>query len=173
MANSIFDFESRARVQSPEQLKKYIRVATPGIKVMIFAMFLVLAAFILWGITGRIPKVATFKCGVDPMPGHHIYALVDPAKYDVEKFVGKEVEFKRPSGISGRGKAIDGTTPPLSREEIAQILKSDFLTNALVTADYSNVLEVEPEDDLSLNRLEIGEVTIIVDEVPPISFLIN
>ena len=173
MAKSIFNFESEDRVQSPERLNEYIKVATPGVWVMALALLLVLTAFVIWGFTGRIPRLVTLRGGVDPTSDHVIYATVDAARYDIKLLMEKDVEFKLPSGVNGRGKVVDTTKVPLSREEIDKNLESDFLASALVSSDYSNILKVETDVDLSQSALEVGEVTVIVDEVPPISFISN
>ena len=65
MARSVFNFESEDRVESPERLNEYIRVASPGVWVMVSALVLVLVAFLVWGFTGRIPETSTLKGVVD------------------------------------------------------------------------------------------------------------
>ena len=61
MARSVFDFENEDRVESPERLNEYIRVAGPGTWVMISALVLVLVAFVLWGFIGTIPETVTVQ----------------------------------------------------------------------------------------------------------------
>lgn len=173
MARSVFNFESEDRVESPERLNEYIRVANPGVWVLVSALVLVLVAFVAWGFIGRIPETVTLKGVVDETLNYHIDVLVDPSQYSAKSLVGKEVVFTFPSGIRGRGKVVNATSTPFSREEMSAMLESDFLTSSLVTSDYSNVLDVEPDADLSEHGLEIGQVTIITNEVPPITFLFH
>lgn len=54
MDNKIFREKSLDRVSSPEQLNDYIRVTTPSIWVVLFAMLILLFGMIIWGIFGTI-----------------------------------------------------------------------------------------------------------------------
>lgn len=173
MARSIFNFESEDRVESPERLNEYVRMASPGTWVMIFALVLVLLAFIVWGFTGTIPETVSFKGVVDASMNYHFDVFVDASQYSGRSLVGKEITFSMPDGISGRGRVVNYSDTPLSRTELAEMLESDFLTDMLVTSDYSYVLEVEPEADLSQYELEVGQVNIIMNEIRPIRFLIR
>ena len=57
MKNKIFREKSIARVSSPEELNDYIRVANPGIWMVLFAVFFLLAGILAWGIWGRLDTV--------------------------------------------------------------------------------------------------------------------
>ena len=173
MRRSVFDFENEDRVESPERLNEYIRVANPGTWVMVSALLLVLAAFIAWGLIGTIPRSVTLKGVVDKSTGYSLDVVVDASQFTGESLVGKEATYYLPSGSAGKGKIVRATDTPLSREEMAGVLESDFLASSLVYSDYSYILLLEPEEDLTEHGLEIGQVTIIVDEVRPVSFLLH
>ena len=173
MQRSVFDFENEDRVESPERLNEYIRVANPGTWVMVSGLVLVLVAFIAWGFIGTIPKSVTFKGVVDESTNYCLDIVVDASQFSGKNLVGKEAAYKLPSGATGRAKVIRTTETPLSREEMAGVLEDDFLSSSLVNSDYSYILLVEPEEDLSEHGLEIGQVTVITEEVRPISFLLS
>ena len=173
MAKSIFNFESEDRVESPERLNEYIRVASPGVWVMVSALALVLAAFITWGVIGKIPVTLSVQGIVDPQRDCHIDLLVDASLYHGENLLGKEAAFTLLRGMSGRGKVIEVSPTPLSRKELHDLLVDDFLVDTLVTADYFYILDVEPDVSLSDYALEIGQATLILDEVSPIVFLMS
>ena len=173
MARSVFNFESEDRVESPERLNEYIRVASPGVWVMVSALVLVLVAFLVWGFTGRIPETITLKGVVDKTMNYHMDVFIDASRYSGQSLVDKEISFSLPCGETGHGKIVNAGKTPYSKEELAKLLESDFLANSLLYADYSYVLDVDPMEDLSDHDLEIGEVTIITKEVPPISFLLQ
>ena len=99
--------------------------------------------------------------------------FIDASRYSGQSLVDKEISFSLPCGETGHGKIVDAGKTPYSKEELAKLLESDFLANSLLYADYSYVLDVDPMEDLSDHDLEIGEVTIITKEVPPISFLLQ
>ena len=55
MEKSIFRNTSMQRLRSPEQLNEYIRVANPGVWLILGAIVLLLAGVIVWGSFGTIP----------------------------------------------------------------------------------------------------------------------
>lgn len=54
MENPIFRKKNIERVSSPEQLNDYIRVTSPGVWIVLFAVLLLLAGFIVWGTVGKL-----------------------------------------------------------------------------------------------------------------------
>lgn len=173
MPRSVFDFENEDRVESPERLNEYIRVANPGTWAMVSGLVLVLVAFIAWGFIGTIPKSVTLKGVVDESTNYSLDVVVDATQFSGKSLVGKEATYLLPSGAAGKAKVTKATETPLSREEMADVLESDFLASSLVDSDYSYILLVQPEEDLSDHGLEIGQVTVITDEVQPVSFLLR
>lgn len=173
MPRSVFDFENEDRVESPERLNEYIRVANPGTWAMVSGLVLVLVAFIAWGFIGTIPKSVTLKGVVDESTNYSLDVVVDATQFSGKSLVGKEATYLLPSGAAGKAKVTKATETPLSREEMADVLQSDFLASSLVDSDYSYILLVQPEEDLSDHGLEIGQVTVITDEVQPVSFLLR
>lgn len=173
MPRSVFDFENEDRVESPERLNEYIRVAKPGTWAMVSGLVLVLVAFIAWGFIGTIPKSVTLKGVVDESTNYSLDVVVDASQFSGKSLVGKEATYRLPSGAVGKAKVTKTTETPMSREEMADVLESDFLASSLVVSDYSYILLVQPEEDLSDHGLEIGQVTVITDEVRPVSFLLR
>ena len=54
MENPLFRKKSMERVSSPEQLNDYIRVTSPGVWVVLTAVLVLLAGFLVWGIVGKL-----------------------------------------------------------------------------------------------------------------------
>lgn len=54
MDNHIFREKSLERVESPEQLNDYIRVATPGVWLALAACAVILLGFLVWSIWGTM-----------------------------------------------------------------------------------------------------------------------
>ncbi len=173
MAGSIFDFESEDRVESPEKLNEYVRVASPRVWVLALALLLVLISFVVWGITGRIPKSIVLKGVVDKTMGYDIEAMLDASQFTGQSMMDKRVVYTLPNGESGTATVIDASQAPFSRSEMTTMLGSDFLAASLIHSDYTYVLDVKPDTDLSSHNLEVLDVTIITSEVQPISFLFN
>ena len=54
MKNSLFRGQNIDRISSPEQLNDRLRVANPGVWLLLAGILLVLAGFCVWGIFGRL-----------------------------------------------------------------------------------------------------------------------
>lgn len=57
MGNSLFRKSSLERINSPEQLGEYMRVIQPGVWLVLGAIVLLLAGFLIWSLTGEIDGV--------------------------------------------------------------------------------------------------------------------
>ncbi|MGN0554094.1 MAG: hypothetical protein ACI4I1_11980 [Oscillospiraceae bacterium] len=57
MENSIFRKKSMERISSPEQLNDYIKVANPGVWILLGAIVILLAGICVWGVYGRLDTV--------------------------------------------------------------------------------------------------------------------
>jgi len=180
---------------SRDGLDDYIRVSSPGLLIIVGALSLVLVATVVWGFTGKIPVTLTVTgCVIDTealseqqgqngdaaddayaIPdGVWIACLVDSSKYSAEQIVkfGGDVTIAMPDRTTFKGK-IEYVTPyPLNRDEVRQYLRnSDWVVEQCVNSDYSWGIAVHVYDDISDHMFTTPQVTIITDEVPPISFL--
>ena len=54
MSQSIFRQSSMDRISSPEQMRDYIRVTSPGVWLVLCAVVLLLVGACVWGVFGRI-----------------------------------------------------------------------------------------------------------------------
>ncbi len=52
---SIFRKKSLDRVTSPEQLDDYIKVTTPSVWLILFAIIILIFGTLVWGVFGKIP----------------------------------------------------------------------------------------------------------------------
>ena len=77
-----------------------------------------------------------------------------------------------PDRTTFKGK-IEYVTPyPLNRDEVRQYLRnSDWVVEQCVNSDYGWGIAVHVYDDISDHMFTTPQVTMITDEVPPISFL--
>lgn len=65
MKDSIFRKESIDRLKSPEQLNDYIRVARPGVWIVLSAIVLLLIGVLIWGIFGSVETVVHTEAVVE------------------------------------------------------------------------------------------------------------
>ena len=54
MADELFRKKSMDKLSSPDQLTDYIRVANPGVWMILVAIVLLLAGACVWGMYGRL-----------------------------------------------------------------------------------------------------------------------
>lgn len=170
---SIFNQESLDRVTSPEKLDDYIRISSPGIWIMIAALFLVVLSVIVWGVTGSLPKTVTVKGVVDGSNDNHILCLVDAASYNEEDVQGKEATIHIEGNGSIHGEVKQTSVNPISAEEMAEALQSEWMTAQLVTSNYGYLVEIVPDQELSSYTNKVVDVSIVIEQVKPISFLFN
>ncbi len=170
---SIFTRESLDYVTSPEKLDDYVRIARPGIWILIVALLLTVAAVFFWGFTGSLPKSVSVNGVVDPSNENCVISLVDASEYNSDDLEGKEAVITLPDSGRVDGTVADVSVNPVSADELMEVLENDWMSSKLITSDYSYVLLIQPEEDLSELAYKVLGVSIITDEVKPISFLFS
>lgn len=182
-----------------ENLDEYIRVSRPGTKIVLAALLIVLAAVIVWGLIGKLPVTETVKGLVVnqemaeelysaeddekkldvytkeyPVSDYRIYCFVDASRYNmtqVRNFVEKAV-IEMPDQHRLTGKIVSSIGVPLSKQACEEILfGNEWVTERSVQSDYSWWLIIEPDEDVRDYAFMLSEVTIVTEEVAPISFL--
>lgn len=129
MSEEIFRKKSLDRVKSPEDLNDYVRVANPGVWLIIAAIIILLIGTVIWGILGRVET----KVDVDLISKD---GLVVISNNDVEFKDGMTVEF---NGKKYNVEVFDGSS-----------LGSMFVSGlALTDGTYSAQLVVESINPIS------------------------
>ena len=195
----IFSRESSDALSSPEKLNGYIRVVTPGTWILIAALALVMAALIFWGIAGKIPVCLSVKgVGVsedieqallsrqegDFSEADLVNAIICPI--NTEDVVSASILDKKQARVVFRdGATAEGTTRlfdsvPHSLQEVENFL-SDYLLeysgwffSQIEDYDYSYVVIVEIDKPVDLYYWkDVADVSIVTQEIHPISFLFH
>lgn len=65
MADDLFRKKSLDKIKSPEQLNDYIRVANPGVWLILCAVIVLLVGFCVWGVYGQIKTTVPAQITVD------------------------------------------------------------------------------------------------------------
>jgi len=169
MNNSLFRKASIDRISSPEQLNDYIKVSNPGIWMILIALCVLLVAGLVWSVTGSLPtNVSTSGFMRDGQAVCYL-STEDSAKIKVGQTVTLQAIG---SNSSFDGKVLDVGTIPLSPSEVTSEINSDYLTDIILTENYSvriiiAVSQTSITDDTVLN------LKIVVDEKRPFDFLTN
>lgn len=169
MSNTLFRKNSLDRISSPEQLNDYIKVSTPSIWIVLIALFILLAAIVIWGITGSIPTTINLQ-GIT-QDGQAVCYLDPDAAAAVK--AGQEVTMALPNQEkSGNGVVKNVGTTPMSASEISVELNSDYLVQALAGKGFA-VKAVIALDATDIADGTLLELNIVTDEVRPIDFLLK
>lgn len=123
MKPALFRKESIQRISSPEQLDDYIHVSNPSIWIVVTALFVLIAASLVWMVTSTLEtKVASYALkGED---GVYI-AYISPEKAAAIVPGAKATLGESPGSVAG----VQAT--PLSYAEARVLLPSDYAAYAL------------------------------------------
>ena len=181
--------------QTTEGLDEYIRVGKPGTLIILTAMLIVLAAVIIWGLIGKLPVKETIKglvvntekaselYGGKVFPDFvketytgktYIYCFIDASRFNVMQVdaFGKEAVLEMPDHGRFTGRIIAFPGVPLSTLRCQEILfGNEWVTERCVKTDYSWFLLIEPDEDISKYEFMLADVTIVTEQVAPITFL--
>ena len=170
---SIFNTDSEDRVESPEKINEYIRVGGPGTYLIVGALLLVLVALVIWGLTGTLPVTETVTSVVDSSNDNHITCFADASRFSPVGLVGKQVSIHLSDNTSVLGTVEYVSDTPMSGEQAEALIGNDWLADNLVDFQYSYVMSIEPESDLSAYGYQLVSASIITEEVPPYRFLMR
>ena len=196
----VFTAENRDRVRSPEELDAYIRVVRPGMLILVIALALVLVALIVWGYTGTLPVTKSVS-GVmtsienrmensythydrdslaaekgmpaDQLQRYDAYFFLNAYEFSGDDLLGKEIIVSRPGKNAVRGIVATVEPVPYTREEILSEFGSQWVVDNCVESDYSWVVAGRLDSDEYDESWALVDVTIVTENVHPISFLMQ
>lgn len=159
--SSIFNRQALERLNSPDDLDKYVHVTNPSVWAMLVACLLLLGGLMAWGFFGTVSTSVSAKAVV--LDGNAVCYLSGDDVSQVE--IGDEVEVGNEDLI-----VINISRLPSSRSEAVAHLKSEYLASELFDEDWNYLVVLAgPVDDLSSERP--FEVSIITDRQAPIKHL--
>ena len=186
--------ETDGSFTSSENLDEYIRVSKPGTKVVLAALLIVLASVLVWGFTGKLPVTETVKglvVNTETAKQHYqgryssfisdidldkkdiIYCFIDASRFNVMQVrdFSENAVIEMPDHTRLTGRILANGRVPLSREECEKILfDNEWVTDKCV-GDYSWMVIVEPDADVTDYEFMLADVSMVTKEVVPISFL--
>lgn len=165
---SIFRQESLDYAESPEQLDAYIKASRPGVWVVLLALTVFMVTAIVFGITGTLPETLEVKgCTGE---GGQIRCFI-PSDADYLCLEGCAVNGTLPNGTIVTGYVESVSDQPYSRAELRESLHSDWIAENLLSDMYSYELVIRTTEQLETEKM--ASIVITVDEVKPITFLMN
>ena len=159
---------------SSERLNEYIRIGNPGIILLIISLVLVLGAIPVWGFTGKLHETIPLTGIVDIKDAADVRCFADADSMDGRDLKGREVTVKMPDRTTSKGIIIYSSDSPESQEELSESFGySRWKMNHRMNGTYFYIIEIDTQEDLSSYQEELVEVSVIMNETSPISFLIQ
>lgn len=158
MNTKIFRKASIDRVNSPEQLNEYIRVANPSVWLVLSAIVVLLAGVVIWGVFGSIETTVETGAVVDGGAAVCYVSSEDAARLEAGMRVTVE-------GVEGSVVSV-AAVPVQVDESFADYLL--YLTG-FARGDFCYAVQVEA------GTLDDGvyAATLTLDSIHPISFVIH
>ena len=159
MNEQLFRKKSVDKVSSPEQLNEYIRVANPGVWMVLAAIVILLAGVVVWGFIGHLDT--TLEAVLVSEEGN---AVIYVKETDVEKVA------KGMTVLVGDNEYTLGEIPSEPKKVGSDIDLSDYAIHlgGLTEGEYVYVIEVKGVNADSTYKAEI-----VIESISPISFILN
>ena len=157
MNEQLFRKKSVDKVSSPEQLNEYIRVANPGVWMVLAAIVILLAGVVVWGFIGHLDT--TLNTAVVCENGE---AVIYVKEADIEKVeVGMTVRVGDKEymigEISTEPRRVDGT-----------ISEYAIHASGLTVGEWAYAARVSGDFTDGVQKAEI-----VIESISPISFILN
>ncbi len=158
MNTNLFRKSSIDRVNSPEQLNDYIRVANPSVWILLVAIVFLLAGVVIWGVFGTVETKVNTTLIVQ--------------NGTVEAYVSSNNISSLKDGMTVKVDGKEGVIESINKTpvEITDTFSSYFLyLSGLQTGDFVYKVNV------NLSGIEDGlySASIVVDSINPIYFVIH
>lgn len=162
-AAPIFNKAAMEKLRSPDDLDKVVRVTRPSVWVVLAALAAFLAGILAWGLFGTVSVNVSGNGVVTDGQAVCFLSTDDAARVQEGNGVLLGGAHLKVAGVS----AI-----PLSRDEVAAILKSDYLVDTLVKEKWA--YEVVLDGDISglVEGVPLS-MNIVTERVAPISLVLG
>ena len=159
----IFNKRASERLQTPDDLDRYVRVTTPSVWVALVAVFALIAGMLSWGLFGSVSTDINVT-GASAQPGKVICML------DVDTVADVKVGDVAYAG-NHETKVADISSLPLSRDETDKLFTSDYLVDAIMPGEWGYVVTLDVPSDVPV---EVPlSVKITTEKVSPISLVLG
>ena len=157
MNKHLFKKSSMDKVSSPEQLQDYVKVANPGLWMVISAIVILLAGVIAWGFIGKI--ATTMSTAI----------VTDDGKSVI--YVGESDVEKIDVGMTVRSEGREYTITDIAKEPIkVDGSLTDYAIHAsgLTAGEWVYVVSIDGEHSDGVQKADI-----VIESISPISFILN
>lgn len=160
---SIFNKRATERLQSPDDLDRYIRVTNPSVWVLLIACIALLAGILVWGVFGSVTTSisSTGTC----VEGQTICLL---SAEDAAKVSAGDA-----ANVGGASMTVASVSEvPLSLDETRELLGSDYLAATLMSDDWAYVVTFDGNTSDLSEGVPLS-VSITTERIAPISLVLG
>jgi hypothetical protein len=157
MNKQLFKKSNIDKVSSPEQLHDYVRVANPGLWMVISAIIILLAGVVVWGFIGKIDTTMTTAIVTD---GGN--AVIYIGESDVEKLA---------IGMTVRSEGREYTITDIAKEPIkvdGSLTDYAIYASGLTVGEWVYAVSIDGEHADGVQKADI-----VIESISPISFILN
>ena len=157
MNKHLFKKSSMDKVSSPEQLQDYVKVANPGLWMVISAIVILLAGVIAWGFIGKI--ATTMSTAI----------VTDDGKSVI--YVGESDVEKIDVGMTVRSEGREYTITDIAKEPIkvdGSLTDYAIHSSGLTAGEWVYVVSIDGEHSDGVQKADI-----VIESISPISFILN
>lgn len=160
--SSIFNRQAVERLRSPDDLDRYLRATTPGVWVMLSAVFALTVGLLAWGVFGSVSSsVSTTGASINGV----VYCMLDGDQ------VAQVHEGDSAYVGSQQARVARVSKVPLSSAEAKGFLSSDYLVEALMPGEWGYLVVL---DGASLEGEGVPvTVSITTARIAPISLVLG
>jgi hypothetical protein len=157
MNKQLFKKNSIDKISSPEQLHDYVRVANPGLWMVISAIVIFLAGAVIWGLIGKIDTTMTTAIVAD---GGN--AVIYIGESDVEKIeIGMTVRSER-----GEYTITDISETPIKVD--GSFTEYAIYASGLTIGEWVYAVSIDGEHADGVHKADV-----VIESISPISFILN
>ena len=167
MQKNLFKKSSVDQISSPEQLNDYIKVSNPAVWMILAAIVILLASALVWGFFGSMATTVSLK-GI--AQSGKILCFVDPSTGVVYE-EGMEAAVTTNTGVPVTGEIVSVSQNPLSYNEAAAGINSDYAVYALSLSDWN--VQFVIEIDSALTDGAVYSVSVTTKSIRPISLILG
>jgi len=168
MQNKLFKKSSVERFSSPEKLNDYIQVANPSSWMVLGGALALLLGVLVWGFFGMLTEEASFP-GVAQEGGLKCYVSNGVAA-ELEADMEVTILPMSDAAIGAvKGRVVSVAEHPLSYEEAAMEVASDYLLASLGISSWNIAVEIAAEEELYEGM--VYSVSVVTDTQRPIELV--
>lgn len=157
MNKQLFKKSTIDKVSSPEQLHDYVRVAKPGLWMVISAIVILLAGVVVWGFIGKIDT--TMSTAIVSDSGNAVIYIgeSDVEKLEIGMTIRSEDKEYKITDIAKAPIKVDGSL-------------TDYAIHAsgLTVGEWVYAVSIDGEHSDGVQKADI-----VIESISPISFILN